>query len=118
MMSYTDVSAVTSWHAHVYFDASSRDAASALRDLIVARLGDLIDMGRFHERPVGPHPLWSYQIAFKPDHFAQIVTWLTLNHGELDIFLHPNTGDALRDHRDRAVWIGYSHQLELGVFGS
>ena len=25
---------------------------------------------------------------------ASIVEWLTLNHGMLDIFLHPNTGDA------------------------
>ncbi|WP_423221456.1 DOPA 4,5-dioxygenase family protein [Burkholderia contaminans] len=39
--------------------------------------------------------------------------WLVLNHGALDIFLHPNTNDELRDHRDCAVWIGKSYQLNL-----
>jgi aromatic ring-cleaving dioxygenase len=41
------------------------------------------------------------------------LAWLTLNHGALDVFLHPNTGDAMRDHRDAAVWIGHSHPLVL-----
>ncbi|MBR7901786.1 DOPA 4,5-dioxygenase family protein, partial [Burkholderia multivorans] len=30
-----------------------------------------------------------------------------------DIFLHPNTHDELRDHRDCAVWIGKSYALNL-----
>jgi aromatic ring-cleaving dioxygenase len=76
-----------------------------------------LQLGRFHERPVGPHPLWSYQLEFDRPHFAEIVEWLTLNHGALDVFLHPNTGDDLRDHRDAAVWIGHSHTLKLEVFG-
>src|SRR5260370_692390 len=107
-MAYLDVSAFASWHAHVYFDSSSRDAAFAFREQVIALFGDIVEMGRFHERPVGPHPLWSYQIAFKPTHFANIVTWLTLNHGALDVFLHPNTNDALRDHRDFALWLRHS----------
>jgi aromatic ring-cleaving dioxygenase len=116
-MNFLDVSAITSWHAHVYFDASSRDTAMAFRDQASAHLGNTVEMGRFHERPVGPHPLWSYQLSFTPAHFAEIVGWLTLNHGALDVFLHPNTNDALRDHRDCAVWIGHSHPLNLQVLG-
>jgi aromatic ring-cleaving dioxygenase len=104
-MTYPDVSAVQNWHAHVYFDAGQRDAAWALREQIEARFA------------VGPHPLWSYQLEFDRPHFAEIVEWLTLNHGALDVFLHPNTGDDLRDHRDAAVWIGHSHTLKLDVFG-
>lgn len=116
-MAFQEVSAATSWHAHVYFNAASRDAAFAWREQIVATFGDRMVMGRFHERPVGPHPMWSYQIAFEPPHFLEIVTWLTLNHGTLDVFVHPNTGNALRDHRDCAVWIGHSHALNLGALG-
>lgn len=115
-MNALDISAVTGWHAHVYFDASSREAANAFRELILAHLGGVIEMGRFHERPVGPHPLWSYQLAFTSADFGQVMTWLTLNHGALDVFLHPNTGNGLVDHRDRAVWIGRSHVLNLGMF--
>jgi aromatic ring-cleaving dioxygenase len=115
-MTSPDVSAVQNWHAHVYFDAGHRDAAWTLREQIEARFEGKLQLGRFHERPVGPHPLWSYQLAFDRAHFSEIVEWLTLNHGALDVFMHPNTGDDLRDHRDAAVWIGHSHTLKLEVF--
>jgi DOPA 4,5-dioxygenase len=112
-MTFRDTSAIESWHAHVYFDSSSRDSAWALREQIEAHWSGQLQIGRFHERPVGPHPMWSYQLAFTHAQFADVVGWLTLNHGALDVFLHPNTGDALRDHRDAAVWIGHSHELVL-----
>ncbi|AJY16449.1 MULTISPECIES: DOPA 4,5-dioxygenase family protein [Burkholderia] len=112
-MDFIDVNAIRNWHAHVYFDAASRDAAWTFRQTIEARFGAIIELGRFHERPVGPHPAWSYQIAFGAAQFDDIVPWLVLNHGALDIFLHPNTGDDLRDHRDSAVWIGKSYALNL-----
>ena len=115
-MSTRSTNTIQSWHAHVYFDAASRDAAWALWQVIEQELGATIELGRFHERPVGPHPQWSYQIAFTPAHFAEIVSWLTLNHGALDVFIHPNTGDSLSDHRDGALWIGQSYELKLGVF--
>jgi DOPA 4,5-dioxygenase len=108
---------VDSWHAHVYFNADSRDAAWNLREQVIAHFGDTVDMGRFHERPVGPHPQWSYQIAFAPAALHQVMTWLTLIHGALDVFLHPNTGQSLRDHRDCAAWIGHSHVLNLAALG-
>ena len=71
--------------------------------------------GRFHEKPVGPHPMWSYQLAFPPASFPYVVGWLALNHGALDVFVHPNTGDELRDHRDCALWLGKSYALNLAA---
>ena len=112
-----ETTSIGSWHAHVYFDEASRDAARVFRDSIVERFGEKIEMGRFHERPVGPHPMWSYQIAFAPAQLAEILAWLALNHGALDLFVHPNTGDQLRDHRDSAMWIGRSHVLDLRAVG-
>ncbi len=113
-----DPASIDSWHAHVYFDADSRDAAWALRKVIDEQLDARVQLGRFHERPVGPHPMWSYQLAFDGSQLTPVLGWLALNHGALDVFVHPNTGDALRDHRDCAVWIGRSHQLRLeALFG-
>ncbi len=106
---------INSWHAHVYFDASTRAAAWALRERIEPALQGHFEMGRFHEKTVGPHPMWSYQLAFPAAHFAQVVGWLALNHGALDVFIHPNTDDELRDHRDSALWLGHSHPLNLGA---
>ena len=106
-------SLIDSWHAHMYFDASSREAARVLREIVHVELAGRMELGRFHERPVGPHPMWSYQLAFPAENFSQVVGWLTLNHGALDVFVHPNTGDELRDHRDCALWLGRSHRLNL-----
>ena len=106
---------IDSWHAHVYFEASSREAAWALRETITIELGGSIELGRFHEKPVGPHPMWSYQLAFAASDFSPVVSWLALNHGGLDVFVHPNTGDELRDHRDSAIWLGRSYALNLAA---
>lgn len=110
-------STIESWHAHVYFDASSRDAAWALRETIAVELSGRMELGRFHEKPVGPHPMGSYQLAIPAEDFSDVVGWLALNHGALDVFMHPNTGDDLRDHRDCALWLGQSHTLNLAALG-
>lgn len=112
-MTPLDRSIITGWHAHVYFDAASRDRAWAMRETVQAVLAEHVRIGRFHEKPVGPHPMWSFQIAFDASEFAEVVGWLALNHGALDVFVHPNTDDELRDHRDCAIWLGHSHTLNL-----
>jgi len=114
-MNTLDPVTIHSWHAHVYFDASSRDAAWALRGVIDTALTGRAEMGRFHEKPVGPHPMWSFQLAFPAASFSHVVGWLALNHGALDVFVHPNTDDELRDHRDCALWLGRSHTLNLAA---
>ncbi|MCC7272953.1 MAG: DOPA 4,5-dioxygenase family protein [Alphaproteobacteria bacterium] len=114
-MELLEVDRIESWHAHVYFDAASRETARALRAAIEARFAGKMEMGRFHERPVGPHPRWSYQVAFAPEGFALLVPWLALNRGDLVVFVHPNTADALADHRDHAIWLGAKLDLDLSV---
>jgi aromatic ring-cleaving dioxygenase len=117
-MDSTTTPTISSWHAHFYFDATSRDAAWQLRQVVETRFADVLTsgkltLGRFHERPVGPHPMWSFQLGFGSDLLTPMLEWLALHHGTLDVFMHPNTGDALKDHRDSAVWIGRSHELVL-----
>lgn len=116
-MQASDIPTIRDWHAHVYFDADSRDAAWALRETIATALAGLVEIGRFHEKPVGPHPMGSYQLAIAAAAFTPVIAWLALHHGALDVFIHPNTGDDLRDHRDRALWIGRSYALNLSLFG-
>lgn len=115
-MTFLDVSTIADWHAHVYFDADTRDAAMALRAEIDRRFAGKLTLGRFHERPVGPHPKWSFQLALQRSALLDVIDWLVLNHGALDVFIHPNTGNGLRDHRDSAMWIGRSHELSLDGF--
>lgn len=101
------------WHAHVYFDASNVDQARALCERAAAEFP--LTLGRMHERPVGPHPDWSCQLAFGSELFAQVVPWLLLHRGNLVVFVHPLTGDDLADHRDRALWMGAVRPLDLSA---
>lgn len=100
----TGACTITGYHAHVYFDANSEATALALRDTIAAGLD--VEIGRVHRKPVGPHPHWSYQLAFTPEKFSDVVPFLMLNRGGLDVLVHPRTGDEIRDHFDYAVWLG------------
>ncbi|WP_193170491.1 DOPA 4,5-dioxygenase family protein [Nisaea nitritireducens] len=109
-----DTSEILGYHAHVYFDAGSAEAARALREVIERQFD--IEMGRFHEKPVGPHPRWSYQVAFKPEQFGDIIPWLALNRGDLTVFVHAETGNELADHTQHVIWLGPSDDLKVSMF--
>ncbi len=109
-----NIERIQGYHAHVYFGPSSVDAARVLRDRIEANFS--VAMGRFHEREVGPHPCWSYQVAFEPEHFSTLVPWLALNRDGLNVFVHGLSGDDLYDHTALAMWLGESIPLKLEVF--
>ena len=113
-MSAIDPNTVRGWHAHVYFDASSVGRARALCDEAGRRFD--VTVGRVHEKPVGPHPRWSCQLAFAPALFERVVPWLALSRGDLVVLVHPETGDDLRDHRDHAIWMGEVVALDLSIF--
>ncbi|SDI64669.1 DOPA 4,5-dioxygenase [Pseudomonas flavescens] len=108
----TDVR-IHSYHAHVYFDASSLERARALCESAAARFA--LKMGRMHQQAVGPHPDWSCQLAFGAELFGEVIPWLMLNRGALVIFIHPITGNDLLDHRDRGMWMGALRPLDLSV---
>ncbi len=105
---------ISGYHAHVYFDAETRDTAWGLRE----RLPDLFPaagVGRFHERTVGPHPAWSFQIAFPKALFAELIPWLMLNRQGLTVFVHAEGGDVIRDHTEHVMWLGPSRTLDLAA---
>lgn len=105
------LSDIVDFHAHIYFDEATVDPARALCEAARDRLN--VTMGRVHERPVGPHPMWSCQLSFPPDRFAQVVPWLALNRAGLIVFIHPNTGDQVRDHTEHAMWMGAVKELDI-----
>ncbi len=99
------LSAIGSFHAHVYFDgAAQRGAAMALRDLIAERFP--VTLGRVHDRLVGPHARPMYQVAFDAAIFGNFVPWLMLNRRGLVVLVHPNTRNERRDHQAHALWMG------------
>ncbi len=68
-MSQDPPATITGFHAHVYYDAGTKETAARLRAAIEENFD--VRMGRWHDHPIGPHPRWSYQVAFTPDLFGQ-----------------------------------------------
>ena len=102
---------VKSYHAHVYYDAQTKETAAYVRLGLEKRFNAVF--GRWHDKPVGPHPRWSYQVEFNAKLFNKLVPWLALNRRNLTIFVHPNTGEAIPDHTDHAMWLGPSVELNI-----
>src|SRR4051812_20765925 len=90
---------IRDWHAHVYFDPATRDAAWALRERIEKQFD--IQMGRCAEKPAGPHRMFSCQVPVRIGEFAWVVSWPTLNRGHLSVSTPPNPGQDHGDHRDK-----------------
>ncbi len=108
------MSIIKEFHAHVYFDEHTAEQAENL----CTRAGEHfpVRMGRVHKKLVGPHPMWSCQLAFSPEVFGQVVAWLALNRDGLIVFTHPETGDVVKDHTAHAIWMGAVLELNLTVF--
>jgi DOPA 4,5-dioxygenase len=100
----TGTGPISSYHAHIYYTASERATAATVRAQIDACF--VVQLGRWHDGPVGPHPRGMYQVAFRPDQLATLVPWLMLNRAGLAVLVHPNTGDPYRDHMIHALWLG------------
>jgi DOPA 4,5-dioxygenase len=108
-----DPATIGGYHAHIYYDPTSRPIAERLRQEISHRF--TVELGRWHDAPVGPHPISMYQIAFAPEEFGRLVPWLMLNRSGLDVLVHPQSGDAYADHTEHASWLGAKLKLRLDV---
>jgi DOPA 4,5-dioxygenase len=111
--SFADPGRVRGFHAHIYYDAETRPVAEALREVIAAQFA--VELGRWHDQPVGPHPVSMYQVAFAAEEFGRLVPWLMLNRNGLDVLVHPQTGNAYADHTEHAGWLGAKLPLRLDV---
>jgi aromatic ring-cleaving dioxygenase len=107
------IDAVREYHAHVYYLPETRAQAEKVREQLGARFP--VQLGRWHDAPVGPHTRGMYQVLFAAAEFARVVPWLMLNRGPLDVLVHPSTGDDLADHTAHALWLGDRLPLDLAA---
>ena len=111
MTDFAETATIEGYHAHVYYEAETRAVAERLRDAMGARFE--VTLGRWHDKPVGPHPTSMYQVVFSVAEFPRLVPWLMLNRSGLDILVHPSTGDDYVDHAHSALWLGKPLPLKL-----
>lgn len=53
--------------------------------------------------------------VFTPQQFGAFIPWLVIHRGMLSALVHPNTDEEVRDHSQRATWMGPAVPLRLGV---
>lgn len=100
------------YHAHIYFTASERPAAEALRDAFSGR-ADIVFLGAMTEGPAGPHPIPQYEVHFRARSLPDIVP--LIEAAGLRALVHPLTLDDLADHTSLGQWHGEPLDLDLTV---
>lgn len=78
----------------------------------------------FFDKPVGPHPYAMFEVSlFTPAQFGAFVPWLVIWRGPLSALIHPNTTEEgyeadveLRNHTQRATWMGENVPLDVSLF--
>ena len=101
-----EIAAIKDYHAHIYYDPSTKERAALLRRWVEDRFPGQMRMGSWHDEKVGPHVQAMYQIAFPPKLFPTLVPFLMMNRMGLTVLVHPQSGRPRDDHTVNAMWLG------------
>ncbi|KAM6497157.1 DOPA-like domain containing protein [Amanita muscaria] len=72
---------------------------------------------KFWEKSVGPHPTAMFEVnTFTPHQTGAFFSWLAVHRGPCSVLIHPNTGDAIKDHTELATWMGKEWPVNLEAF--
>src|SRR5688572_14901850 len=104
------------WHVHVYYGATQRGEAEALRGRFAASTAAdseprFLYVGQMVDGPIGPHPLPQFE-----SHFAERwrdAVMAMIEPTGLRALIHPLTNDDLADHTTHAKWMGEPLALDL-----
>lgn len=106
------------YHAHVYYDVSNRGGAASLRAHFIELSAEgsnphISFVGMMVDRPVGPHPISQYEVHFRAEARAKVITMIEASG--LRALVHPLTDDDLADHTTLGHWIGEPIELDISV---
>jgi len=71
-----------------------------------------VPLHRVNYAPIGPHLIGSYEVWVPIESFAAVFGWFMLNRDDLSILVHPLTRHDVRDHTERAMWMGEKLPLD------
>jgi len=97
---------------HVYYTLDDMEYARQLHERIRREFPEM-RIYRLWDRAVGPHPTPMFEVnTFNPHQTGAIFSFLAVYRGPCSVFIHPNTGDAYRDHTELATWMGKPWELK------
>ncbi|KAF6814213.1 DOPA-dioxygenase [Colletotrichum plurivorum] len=110
---------------HIYHFQNNPEQAKYAKDLWerIRREFPELRIYKFWEKPIGPHPVAMFEVnVFTPAQFGAFVSWLAIYRGPLSVLIHPNTTEGhdnateLRNHTQRAIWMGDRLPLDTSIF--
>ncbi len=106
---------VKMFHAHVYYEASTRASADALRNHLIEISRGRLEIHTLSDGPRGPHVTPMFGVDIPAEALAEILGVLMTRHGPHSVLIHPVTGNELLDHTHHALWLGQPQPLNLAV---
>ena len=101
------------FHAHIYFDANSRESAAALQASMIADLPASVQVSRLVDRPIGPHPLPMFEADFARDEYPIVRAYLESHRRSHTVLIHQVSEDEVWDHTEGAEWLGEPLKLDI-----
>ena len=108
---------IKNYHFHLYYSLTADQIEKATRILKkLSQEKEDMPIGRIWEKPVGPHPIGSCQVTVENSRFQEMTEWFLENREDLSLFIHPNTGNDLKDHTEHVIWMGKEYILKTDQF--
>jgi DOPA 4,5-dioxygenase len=105
------------FHAHVYYPLEEKSKAEAVHAAIALQLqGKFSKLSDLNDRPVGPHPLPTFEVHFVDADLKPFRSLLEEYRQGLSVLIHIDTGDDHLDHRENIEWLGDPVKLDFGFF--
>ncbi len=71
--------------------------------------------GPVRSGPIGPHPVPMFEAWFQPEVLHVVLEWIYYNRQGLSVLIHPLSENELKDHTERALWLGEKQPLDLSI---
>ena len=97
------------YHAHVYWQNEAQRREALLLRFPLSEIG--CKLGTIWDQAIGPHPYAMYQVNYSSTIAKKVERILRAT--KLDILLHEDTGDDVRDHTEGARWINNKLTLDI-----
>ncbi|XP_055327390.1 uncharacterized protein LOC129580756 [Paramacrobiotus metropolitanus] len=112
MASSFDTDEIKEFHFHTYFLHTNKDSTSEA-EVFHSKVRAAIESGVFVARcgtinygPRGPHMIGNFYCWVPVESFQKAYNFYLLNRGNLIVLVHPLTKLEVKDHTERAVWMG------------
>ena len=103
------------FHAHVYYEDSTRASADSLRNHLIEISRGRLEIYTLSDGPRGPHVTPMFGVDIPAEALPEVLGVLMTRHGPHSVLIHPVTSNELLAHTHHALWLGQPQPLNLAV---